>query len=247
MTNSKESKFDHSMFEAVKFEKGKELIDFAEKKAALFSLWSKGQKYSAHGRVMKTLTSGTSLLFTIARTDEVATFEKALESDGISEVLFSVNLPTDVIFFRAEIRRKDTLGMNFKVVDSVYRAQRRKMMRLPILESEGVLATFTLKGETAARVVRLHDLSEGGVGFIEENVSQQTIFSKGFVIHDFVFSVRERAIRVDIEVLYSFDTTPQKKIKTLRFGAVFRKISVDDREFINSYVIEKSSQFFGRI
>ena len=233
-------------FTTVKPEEVKALLQNAIATRGKLFVWTSGQKYRLHTRIVHCFESGSFMYFAVNYDPDEAAFEKSLKSDDIQECLFNLTLPTDIVFFKGEIKKSDRGFLNFKVSLPVYKVQRRRNLRMPVTKMN-LSVTLKVPESTAACRGKTLDLSEGGMAFALEDESQAALFEPGSVVTEVLFALGTRTFRCEGEIRYRKEIASSKVKKIFKFGLQFKGLTKDEREIINGWVLEECSGFFGRL
>src|SRR5690606_35014439 len=122
----------NSPFEVAKPEETIPLLQSAVLRRAKLQCWSSGQTHTYTSRIVKVHESGELKSISVSKEypggDE---FEAALVREAQEDVHFSLHLPTDIIFFKGELRRGESGTFAIRVKEPIYKVQRRRSLRLP--------------------------------------------------------------------------------------------------------------------
>ncbi len=241
---SKTEKPSESPFEAAQPEEIVPLLQSAVIRSSRLQCWSAGQKHSYTSRIVKVHESSGTVVISVSKEEPGGnTFEKGLYSEGVSEVMFSLHLPTDVIFFKGEIRLGDSSFFSVRVRTPIFKVQRRVALRLPI--PGGAAVKLTVPGGKDVRA-SLINLSEGGIGIGMR--SKPDFDSLGPVtgpvpIHFEVFGISVAAIAV---IRHRAEVGTAASSKMFRLGMEFTQIESKLQTRLSQLVYEESSKYLGR-
>ena len=215
---------------------------------AKLSIWTEGQKHSFTSRVQNVTDQGRLLYVNVPKESEGAAFEEAVIKAGIHECMFGLHLPTDLVYFKGEMRRSDATSINFKVEMPIYKLQRRTSLRLPAPSGEAIEVEFAL-GIDPTQVYRakLLNISDGGVGVMFDEIKLHAAGKEGTIVHDIRFTISGIPVFAVGVVRHAF-ALPGVKVKDkYRWGIQFTQIDAKLKERLSRYTMEASTKFFGRI
>jgi c-di-GMP-binding flagellar brake protein YcgR len=220
------------------------LIQIAVNTGAKVQIWTAEQRHKLVSKIQSTFESGDFLYLSLFQDQEEAAFEFKLKQEGIESCLFSVTLPSDVIFFQAEFKRSHRGFMHFKIIEPVYKVQRRKSLRMPLND---VLLQFSgPSGEALS--AKILDISDGGLGLLIEDDKTAALLSKGMILEQVEFKLGNHAFKFSAEIAYHRQVASTGKLrKHFKLGLRFTNISENDASTITGFILEESSRFFGRL
>ena len=233
-------------FTAAKPDEVKALLQNAIATRGKLFIWTSGQKYRLHTRIVHSFESGEFMYFAVNYDLDEAVFEKNLKSDEIQECLFNLTLPTDIVFFKGEIKKSDRGFLNFKVALPVYKVQRRHSLRMPVTQMNLSISLTAPNTSIVCRGKTL-DLSGGGMAFALEDETQAALFAPGSIVSEVLFALGARTFRCEGEIRYHKEIASSKVKKIFKFGLRFKGLTKDEKEIINGWVLEECSGFFGRL
>ncbi len=234
----------NNFVEAKVEERGPILQSLVQTKTQVFA-WTEQQKVSVHGKVSAILESAGSLYVCLASDPEVKKFESELKRMPSQECFFSARLPTDLIFMRVELRRSDERGLHFKLLGSVYKAQRRASLRLPISGEQLALFVSPDSGEDIKAAIV--DISEGGMSWVFQGEDPLKDLQVGELVNGVRFEISGRLIECSVEVRHRRTIGTTSANQRFKYGLRYSELSKEDQAFIADYLFEESSRYFGRI
>lgn len=233
-------------FEAAKPEETVALLQSAVARKSKLQCWSPGQKHSYTSRIVKVNEAAGTVAVSISKEfpggDE---FEAALGREAIEEILFSLHLPTDIIFFKGEIRRGETGFFTARVKVPVFKIQRREALRLPISAASprSVSITSDLGVNYRADLV---NISEGGIGISMANKSEFDALSSIKTVIGVSFEVNTIQINTQAMVRHGFEAGSSMIKKAYRLGLAFKDMEPKMKDRLSQLVFEESAKFLGR-
>lgn len=235
-----------SPFEPAKPEETLPLLQSAIARNSKLQCWSLGQKHSYTSRIVKVNETGSLVSISVSKEfpggDE---FEAALVRESCEEILFSLQLPTDIIFFKAELRRGEAGYFTARVKVPLFKIQRRQALRLPI--SGGAPRIVVIKPIAGLPLnAELMNLSEGGVGVsINERADFESLMLDKSPVQ---LSFEVNGIEVVTEALarHGFETSSSMVKKMFRLGFAFKDLEPKLKDRISQFVFEESAKFLGR-
>jgi hypothetical protein len=188
-------------------------------------------------------TSGLISISISKETEGGSLFEENVLRDSPDEVLFSLHLPTDVVFFKGEARRGDSEFFTVRVKTPVFKVQRREALRLPVPDAPEV--ALTLQDGRRFKAV-LVNISEGGVGvsFKSREHSDAVLASTDPVL--LAFSVYGMTLAEKGSVRHGSELSSSFTAKTYRIGFSFLELDPKNRTQLSQLVLEESSKYLGR-
>lgn len=235
-----------SPFEPAKTEETLPLLQSAIARKAKLQCWSPGQKHSYTSRIVKVNETGG--LVSISVSKEFAggeEFEAALIRGGFEEILFSLHLPTDIIFFKAEIRRGESGFFTARVKVPIFKIQRREALRLPITSDASKTVKITVTGAPTLSA-ELINVSEGGIGISITDKSDFDSLSATKTPVGIVFEVNGLRVNTSAMVRHGFEAGSTMVKKTYRLGLSFKDMDPKMKERLSQLVFEESAKFLGR-
>ncbi len=235
-----------SPFVAAKPEETLPLFQAAVARKSRLQCWSEGQRYSYTSRIVKVHETSGLILISVAKEfpggDE---FETALIREAFDEILFSLHLPTDILFFKGEPRRGEAGFFNARVKIPVFKAQRRTALRLPVSPSQTSSVVVHLDAEPPIGA-SLVNVSEGGLGIsvmdradFERLAGTKSSFGVQFEVYGF---------RVDARAIFKHGAETGSALvrKSFRIGIAFEKLDPKIQTRLSQLVFEESAKFIGR-
>ncbi len=234
-------------FEQIKPEESRKLLQGAILGKDKLKIWTTNQTHSIQTRVSSTLDSAMNFFITIPAENNELEFISQIKSAHIDELFFTLTLPTDVLFFKGELKKTDKLGFNFKVIEPVFKVQRRTAYRLPIPEMQKLFCEFDLsEGDEAHFKLRIFDLSAGGLGLFVSDSIAATLLNPETKIKNLKFKIRNIEFNLLGEIRYRKEIPLSKVSKAYRVGLKFLNLSPSQDSFLTGFVFEESLKFSGR-
>ncbi|MBC7691943.1 MAG: PilZ domain-containing protein [Methylotenera sp.] len=235
-------------FVAAKPEEARALIQNAIKTRSKVLIWTQQQKYRLTSKLESTFESGSSLYLSVTKGVEEAEFETNLKREGIEECLFSASLPSEVIFFKANLRKSAQGLLHFKLQDPVYKVQRRRSLRMPLGNAPVHFRLAPSAPSLPDLSCLMIDVSDGGFGMTTDDEALSQRLVQGVLLEEVAFTLGGRSFVLTAEIMYRKEIPATNKLKKhFRLGLVFRGIREQDAEYISKFVFEESSRFFGRL
>lgn len=239
---SRENKFVET-----KPEEGKILLQSGIPTNARLMIWTEGQKFSFTSRIHRVSAANGALMIAVPK-EGGEDFEEKLRKAGVEECLFSLNLPTDVVFFRGQLRPGDESALNFKVSPPVYKVQRRRNLRLPVSADRGSKVRIQLSASDSQPIeADLMNVSEGGVGVLVQDEAIYARLPQGKRLAIVSFTLDGHAYQATGEVRYAGVISGAKTKKQYRIGIQFVSIDRASSDRLANFVFEESSKYLGRM
>lgn len=233
-------------FEAAKPEETLPLLQSAIGRKARLQCWSPGRKHSYTSRIVKVNDVAGKVSISVSKEFPGGTeFESALLREGHEEVLFSLHLPTDVVFFKADFRKEDSGFFGAKVKLPIYKVQRRGSMRLPIQGKATILISDRDGGNENLKV-DLVNISDGGIGVV---LTDKAVFDRLMGLKlPVTLTLEVNHIRVSCQALarHGFEVSSSLVRKSYRLGFEFQGLDEKVKTQISQMVFEESAKFLGR-
>ncbi len=235
-------------FEGITIEEAVSVLNRCVQSKVSVLCWTKDQAQNLKAPIETVFETSGIVFFSFFKNTEAEAFQRRLGQLAISEIFVSVTLPTDVVFFKAELRRVDDRFIHFRLINPMFKVQRRAGLRLPVPEHNKMQAHFEYPSGSGLKVeAPLLDISSGGIALLFTDQPCRDEFKTGSLLGELNFMIRERKISVICEVRYTREISFSKLKKGIKVGIQFLQISESDRDFIAEYVLEESSKYFGRI
>lgn len=235
-----------SPFEPAKAEETLPLLQSAIARKSKLQCWSPGQKHSYTSRIVKVNETGGLVSISVSKEfDGGEEFEAALIRGGFEEILFSLHLPTDIIFFKAEIRRGESGFFTARVKIPVFKIQRREALRLPIPTGASRTIQITVTGAPTLNA-ELVNISEGGVGISMTDKAEFDSLSATKTPVSIAFEVSGIRVNTTAMVRHGFEAGSSMVKKTYRLGLAFKDMDPKMKERLSQLVFEESAKFLGR-
>ncbi len=231
-------------FEAAKPEETLPLLQSGVPRESRLQCWSPGRKFSYTSRIVK--VHETAGLVSISVSKEYtggATFESDLTKESLGEILFSLHLPTDVIFFKGELRKGDPTYFNARIKEPIFKVQRRESLRLPVPGKPTVLIVYPGSVGYSAEVI---NVSEGGIGVHFREKTDFEVLAALKVPVTLTFTVFGISVSAAAEIRHGSEvgSTPVKK--SYRLGFFFTEMDAKLRTQLSQLVFEESAKYLGR-
>lgn len=170
-------------------------------------------------------------------------FSRTLDEIGDRECFFSVSLTRMVVFFRAKLIEVDGRELRFARPHEIFRVQRRKDLRTPIVDSGALGMQLTPTGTREPLSLRVVDLSAGGAGVILDSPPplEAKLLESGARLGSVSFELLGRRIGCEVEVRYARRLESQ-----LRLGLQFRGMLRADQQVISAYAFEQSRRYYAK-
>ncbi len=209
-------------------------------------LWTEGKKLVLHGKYVSTVKNKENQFVVDLRSDQKELEAYKAFAEAPSRYAFvMVMFPKQVAYgIQVEIfvdkKLKEGLFV-LQVRDKVYRAQRRKDLRLTIPKAYSVECIYPHPNPTKEKPNEetrstIYDISVGGLSFFIPAEWKSEFFSNR-VIRGFRFTIRSQEISLDLVIR---NTVPGPD--GLRAGASFVKIQKSQEDFLMSYITEHAMQ-----
>jgi c-di-GMP-binding flagellar brake protein YcgR len=176
-----------------------------------------------------------------------------------NEFLFSLSLLSSNIFFKCVFKEIVNKELHFYFPKQVYKLQRREFVRTPIfdqiklnvrfknpeLNNPVIKPLFEKKVLPTVQKLML-DLSGGGLSF-EITDLERPFYTKGQIIEDMSFSVKDRSYLLTAEIRHIKKTETKKTgVFTNKVGCKFTGINQADQDLIVSFVFDESRKFYSQ-
>jgi hypothetical protein len=211
---------------------------------ARLQCWTPGRGHSLTSRIVKVHEGLVRIVISVAKEGpEGAAFERGVTAGFFEEVLFSLHLPTDVVFFKGEFIPIGPGAFSVRVKDALYKVQRREALRLPVPGNPSVRLVLPDGGVRAAELL---NVSEGGVGLIFRDKPSFEVVSKIKENFTIEFNAFKIAVRATVEVKHSTEVGSAMVRKSFRLGLSFSDLDPRLRTELSQLVLEESSKYLGR-
>jgi len=149
-----------------------------------------------------------------------------------------------IIGFQTELVEVTDKLIRMYMPQEIFRAQRRENYRQLILRGQDITVSLRSPRDLRRRIRRrLMDISLGGISILV-SYTEAKQYKMGMLVRHGFMRIRGHIINFDGEVRAVGEVNNLPKIEGFRIGIKFRRISKDDREFIDMYVIENAIQYF---
>lgn len=212
---------------------------------ARLQCWTPGRAHSFTSRIVKVHEGLVRIVISVAKEGpEGAAFEKGVVDGFFEEVLFSLHLPTDVVFFKGEFIPAGPGIFNVRVKDALYKVQRREALRLPVSGHPAV--RLILAGGTV-RNAELLNVSEGGVGLIFRDRASFEAVSAAKDDVAISFTAFKIPVQAKATVKHATEVGSALVRKSFRLGLAFSEIDPLLQTELSQLVMEESAKYLGRI
>jgi hypothetical protein len=212
---------------------------------ARLQCWTEGRKHSFTSRIVKVHEGLVRIVISVAKEGPAgAAFEKAIVGESFEEVLFSLHLPTDVVFFKGEFTPAGPDTFHVRVKDALYKVQRRVALRLPVPGSSSARMVLS---NGAVRSGILLNVSEGGIGVMFKEKSSFEVVSAEKNEIDVTFTVFGIAVHAKAILKHTSEVGSAMVKKSFRLGFSFTSIDPRLQTELSQLVMEESAKYLGRI
>ncbi|MBS1962858.1 MAG: PilZ domain-containing protein [Bdellovibrionales bacterium] len=207
---------------------------------AKLQCWTEGRRLSVSSRIVKVHEGLLRVVISVAKDSvEAAAFERALVNENVEEVMFSLHLPTDIVFFKGEFEPGAVGVFNVRVKDAIYKVQRRGALRLTIPGRPAVKLTLP---DGSPRAAELLNISEGGVGLNFTQKSTFELVSSIKVPIDVAFTAIDLPVSAKALVRYGTEVGVTSR-KSYRLGLEFVELDPKLQTAISQLVLEQSAKY----
>ena len=214
-------------------------------RGARLQCWSPGRKYSITSRIVKIHETGGLISISVAKEVSGGTaFEDGVLKESLGEVLFSLHLPTDVLFFKGELRKGGTDTFTARVKGHIYKVQRRYALRLSVPAGTPVRVTLSSGGGFGCELL---NLSEGGVALLVREKVDFDRVSKPETKIALEFKISGISVSTHGVVRHGSEAGSALVKKNYRIGLSFEGIDPKTQHQISQLVFEESSKYLGRL
>jgi c-di-GMP-binding flagellar brake protein YcgR len=222
-------------------------LQLAASQQARVMIWTEGQKISFNSRMQKFTEAAQTFLISASGEGGGLEFERTLRTYGIVECLFSLHLPTDILFFKGELKRSDHQYLNFKVEQPVYKLQRRLSLRLPVSPGKASKVKIHLSADDQQPIeVDLLNISEGGIAVLFGQEPIFKVLTGGKKLAKISFELSGITVMGSGEVRHTTELVGSRKDSRYRVGIHFTQIDAKLKDQLIRFVLEESSRYFGR-
>jgi c-di-GMP-binding flagellar brake protein YcgR len=236
-------------FDAAKPEETLPLLQSAIPHKAKLQCWSAGQKHTYTSRIVKVHESAG--LKSVSVSKEAAggeEFEAALLREAAEEIMFSLHLPTDIVFFKGELRRGESGTFTARVKEPIYKVQRRQSLRLPVPTAQKVPVRFRLASRADAFYeAQVLNVSDGGISMMSGDDEVFRACAKDAKLANMVFQIGPIDVGASGIVRHAMELKAPGVKEKYRFGIEFTAIDPKIKDRLSRYVMEESAKFTGRI
>lgn len=231
-------------FEAAKPEERLPILKSAIARKARLQCWSPGRKHSYVSRVMKAAEEDGVLSIAVSKAFPGGdAFEASIVQEARGEILFSLHLPTDVIFFKGEHRVEDRDVFVVRIAQPIFKVQRREALRLPVPGSPPVTVTLPDGHRYAAELL---NISEGGIGVLFRDKAAFDAVSSAKGAFDIAFTAFGTAAVAKAVAKHGAEVGSALVKKSFRLGMAYREINPKLRAELSQLVLEESAKYLGR-
>lgn len=235
-----------SPFESARPEETVPLLQSAVVRNSPIQCWSSGQKHSLTTRIVRVNEASGIVSISLSKEGAGGTeFEAALFREGMDELFFSLKLPTDVLFFKGELRKGDGSYITVRVKQPIFKVQRREAFRLPVSESSPTSVTVKLpSGEIFEGKVK--NISGGGIAL---GLDDRAIFERlnqERPLLEISFTLQGISVVATAHIRHGSEVGSSLVKKYYRLGLEFATIDPKLKTRLSQMVLEESSKFIGR-
>ncbi len=205
-------------------------------------IWTEGRAHQMVGRISKVANSESVILIAVPKDKK---FEQSLETSGTEDVLISVQLPSDLIYFKAKVKRSDEVAFSFMVVQPLYKVQRRQAIRVPVPSDMSSPVQITIPGRSTPIKATMLNISVGGVGVLTQDMSLEENFQIGMAA-EVSFQFGTLPVRTQATLRYLQKVQGSLVGKRLKIGVQFEGIHSKTQDEIHIFVMNESVKYLGR-
>lgn len=149
-----------------------------------------------------------------------------------------------IVGFETEWLDQTEKTLRFTLPREIYKAQRRSNYRHFIPRGQDISVSIPNPRDLRHRIRRqVLDISVGGISILIP-ASEAHNYKIGMLVRHGFFKIRGRTLNFDGEVRAIGEVTNVPKVEGFRVGVKFRRLSKEDIEFIDMYVIENAIQYY---
>lgn len=217
------------------------------------SIWTDHPRARWSSKVLSVHENTGAWWITVPIDEEGKAFLESSKNAGVEDFFFSIQVPTDFLFFKATLRRIDDGAAQFRVRIPVYKAQRRLSLRIPFIESEAPRATFQVVTPEGTKIFDgvISNVSAGGVGFLihaaQSDVALKNTITAGIILDNFKFSIGQKTFVLKANIIHVSRLSRGLTPYSLKIGASWLEASEADVEWISRYAVETSVRFLGGV
>lgn len=229
-------------FEIIPVKKVLDVLQNAVTVRSKTHIWTEGRKHQHVSRISRVASNDSVTILAVPKEKK---FEYVLNSYAIDEVFMSVQLPNDLIYFKARVRQSDEVAFSFRVEGHVYKVQRRQAIRLPVPSDMAGPVELKIDGRDEPVRASVLNISVGGVGLLTADLEVEKDFVIGKKVElSFQFGTLPITAKGNLRYLQAIQgSLISKHLKLgVQFDDVHSKI-VDD---IHTYVMHESTKYLGR-
>lgn len=205
-------------------------------------LWTEGRKYQYISRVSKVVESDANQhkAFTMMVPKDPK-FQIALDQNSIEEVFFSIQLPTDLIYGKAIVRKSNEVAFQFKVNIPLYKVQRRRAIRVPVPADMSSPVELVVEGFPLITGTLLN-ISTGGIGLMVKDLSLEKDFVVGRKA-EIKFQFGTLPVVAKVNLRYAIPIQGSLMSKRLKIGIQYDEIPQKTVDEIHIYVMQQSTRY----
>ena len=231
-----------SPFEQISDRKMFEVLQNAVATRSKLHIWTEGRKHQHVSRIQKVAGSEGVTLVAVPKDKK---FEYILNAYAIEEVFMSVQLPHDLVYFKAKVRPSDDSTISFKLMAPLYKVQRRTAIRVPVSEDMVSKIELNVEGRAAPLPCTLLNISVGGLALMTLALDFEPEFVVGKKV-SLAFQFGTLPISATGNLRYLTVVQGSLISKRLKIGVQFEDIPTKTVDEIHTYVISESTKYLGR-
>jgi c-di-GMP-binding flagellar brake protein YcgR len=223
----------------------KQILDVLQNAVATRSklhIWTEGRKHQHVSRISKVANSESVTILTVPKEKK---FEYILNSYAIEEVFMSVQLPNDLVYFKAKVRNSDEISFSFRLIEPLYKVQRRQAIRVPVPADMASAVEIVMEGRAEPIKAAILNISTGGVGVLTQELALEQEFEIGKKVSvSFQFGTLPVSATGNLRYLQVVQGSLISK--RLKLGIQFDEIHMKTVDEIHTYVMHESTKYLGR-
>ena len=206
-------------------------------------IWTDGRKHQLVSRISKVASTNAVTIVTVPKEKK---FDYVLNSYAIEEVYMSVQLPNDLIYFKARVRQTDEVSFSFRLDGLIYKVQRRQAIRIPVPSDIAGPVELKVSGRATPITGSVLNISVGGVGVITKELTLEKDFEIGKLV-EVSFKFGSLPVRATGNLRYLQPIQGALIGKRLKVGVQFNEIHTKTVDEIHTYVMSESTKYLGRV
>ncbi len=225
----------------------KEMIHLLSEAANSFStatLWTKNQQVQIKSRMKAFDQAKRTLLFATPNPVELDQLKISLESQNTTQTFFCILHPRANLYFTAEFKGIQSIGLEFEVPKVMHKVQRRENVRYPI-PSGKVMPLHFQDPVYPDKLIRKNilDISAGGLSFLT-NTAESSLYVIGLTLEGLQFNMGGKKLTFSGQVRYAKTFTNAQDKPQLKVGVQFMNIKSADSSHIASFVNEEMRKYY---